>query len=199
MRLPINKVTILKDKWIRQTSMCMPAAKPGIFASWGVVSSPPKDLFRGSLRICTMDKNVWMLRETGVTIGVPELFGNIFIGRTKEGFMVKVMNGHSPWTNERQMALDPIPILADGIKWMGFLPKPGIFWNLGAYTNVASKTQTFATFSSHYVARVGWLPVNNTKTNNVFHIALNFRYGKPKNDKFTIKSRPEFKSYSPID
>jgi len=110
------------------------------------------------------DKNVWMLRETGITIGVPELFGNIFIGRTKEGFsMVKVMNGHSPWTNERQMALDPIPILADGIKWMGFLPKSGIFWNLGAYTNVASKTQTFATFSSHYVARVGWLPVNDKR------------------------------------
>src|SRR4051794_112434 len=128
------------------------------------------------------DKNVWMLRETGITIGVPELFGNIFIGRTKEGFsMVKVMNGHSPWTNERQMALDPIPILADGIKWMGFLPKPGIFWNLGAYTNVASKTQTFATFSSQYVARIGWLPVNNAKTLQVFHIAVNLRYGKPKN------------------
>ena len=62
------------------------------------------------------DKKIWLLRETGFTIGVPELFGHIFLGRTKEGYsMVKVMNGHSPWTAERQMALDVIPILADGI------------------------------------------------------------------------------------
>src|SRR5436190_13813349 len=45
------------------------------------------------------DDKIWMMRETGVTIGVPEWFGSIFIGRTKEGYsMVKVMNGHSPWT-----------------------------------------------------------------------------------------------------
>src|SRR6187401_3124223 len=32
------------------------------------------------------DEKIWMLRETGVTIGVPELNGHIFVGRTKEGF-----------------------------------------------------------------------------------------------------------------
>src|SRR4029079_16104078 len=74
------------------------------------------------------DKNTWMLRETGVTIGVPELKGNFFVGRTKEGFsMVKVMNGHSPWGYERQMALDVIPLLADGIKYMGYYPKAKMF------------------------------------------------------------------------
>jgi phosphate-selective porin OprO/OprP len=31
------------------------------------------------------DKKIWMMRETGVTIGVPELKGTFFIGRTKEG------------------------------------------------------------------------------------------------------------------
>ena len=47
----------------------------------------------------------WNLRETGLTIGVPELKGNFFVGRTKEGFsMPKIMNGHSPWMNERSMA-----------------------------------------------------------------------------------------------
>ena len=66
------------------------------------------------------DKEEWLVRETGFTIGVPELAGHIFIGRTKEGYsMVKVMNGHSPWGAERQMALDVIPILADGIKYYG--------------------------------------------------------------------------------
>jgi hypothetical protein len=65
------------------------------------------------------DKETWLVRESGIVVGVPELAGHIFIGRTKEGYsMVKVMNGHSPWTAERQMALDVIPILADGIKYL---------------------------------------------------------------------------------
>jgi phosphate-selective porin OprO/OprP len=138
------------------------------------------------------DKDVWMLRETGVTIGVPELAGNIFIGRTKEGFsMVKVMNGHSPWTNERQMALDPIPILADGIKWMGYLPQSRVFWNLGYFNDLTSKGEGFSTFAWQYVARIGWLPIYNKEKNKVLHIATNLRYGKPLDGKFTIKSRPE--------
>jgi len=138
------------------------------------------------------DNDKWMLRETGVTIGVPELAGNFFIGRTKEGFsMPKVMNGHSPWTNERQMAIDPIPILADGIKWMGFLPKSRIFWNLAYFNNFLSKKQSFATFQSQFVSRVGWLPLYNKEKNIVLHIAGEFRYGKPKDGKMTLKSRPE--------
>jgi len=45
------------------------------------------------------DDKVWMVRESGVTVGVPELAGHIFIGRTKECYsLVKVMNSHSPWT-----------------------------------------------------------------------------------------------------
>lgn len=136
--------------------------------------------------------NTWLVRETGVTVGVPELKGDIFIGRTKEGFsMVKVMNGHSPWTNERQMALDPIPILADGIKYFGYLPKSGIFWNLGAYTDWISKTQAFSTFHWQYDARVGWMRYLNKENNELLHIAVNLRYGKPADGKFVIKSRPE--------
>jgi phosphate-selective porin OprO/OprP len=138
------------------------------------------------------DKKVWMMRESGVTIGVPELFGHIFIGRTKEGFsMIKVMNGHSGLTNERQMALDPIPILADGIKWFGYLPKSRIFWNIGAYNDFISKGQSFSTFSSQYDARIGWMAINSTPTNTVLHAAFEFRYGKPLNGKITLKSRPE--------
>ena len=138
------------------------------------------------------DKDVWMLRETGITIGVPELAGHIFIGRTKEGFsMVKVMNGHSPWTNERQMALDPIPILADGIKYFGYLPKSRIFWNLGYFNDLTSKPQSFSTFEWQGVARIGWMPINDKANNIVLHIATNLRYGKPVDGKFSLKSRPE--------
>ena len=138
------------------------------------------------------DKETWMVRETGITIGVPELAGHIFIGRTKEGFsMVKVMNGHSPWGNERQMALDPIPILADGIKWFGYLPKSRIFWNLGYFNDVLSEGEGFSTFKWQGVARIGWMPINDPKNNTVLHIATNLRVGDPLNGKMTLKSRPE--------
>ena len=138
------------------------------------------------------NEKVWMLRESGITVGVPELKGHIFVGRTKEGFsLVKVMNGHSPWGYERQMALDVIPILADGIKWFGMLPKSKIFWNLGYYNDFISKGQGFSTFAWQYVARIGWLPVNNPEKKQTLHIATNLRYAKPLDGKITLKSRPE--------
>src|SRR4030095_713367 len=101
------------------------------------------------------DDKVWRSRETGVTIGVPELAGHLFIGRTKEGYsMVKVMNGHSPWGAERQMALDVIPILADGIKYFGNLPKSRVFWNLAYFNDIFSKGQSFSTYAWQYDARI---------------------------------------------
>jgi phosphate-selective porin OprO/OprP len=134
----------------------------------------------------------WLIRESGLTIGVPELKGHIFIGRTKEGFsMVKVMNGHSPWTMERQMALDVIPILADGIKYFGYLPKSRIFWNLGAYNDLLSKGQGFSTFEWQYAARIGWLAFYKKEKQVVLHVAANLRYGKPNEGKISLKSRPE--------
>ena len=76
----------------------------------------------------------WFVRETGVMIAVPELWGHLFIGRTKEGVSLnKVMNGYAGWASERHIALDVFPILADGVKWMGYLPEQRIFWNVGAY------------------------------------------------------------------
>ena len=138
------------------------------------------------------DKEQWMIRESGLIVGVPELAGHIFIGRTKEGYsMVKVMNGHFPWAAERQMALDPIPILADGIKWFGHLPKSRIFWNLGYFNDVVSKGQSFSTYKWQYVGRVGWMPFYNKAKNSFLHIATNLRYAKPLDGKMTIKSRPE--------
>jgi phosphate-selective porin OprO/OprP len=105
--------------------------------------------------------------------------------------MVKVMNGHSPWTAERQIALDVIPILADGIKWFGYLPKSGLFWNLGYFNDAVSKGQGFSTFEWQYVARVGWMPIYEKEKNKVLHIATNLRYAKPLDGKMTLRSRPE--------
>ena len=138
------------------------------------------------------DDKVWMMRETGITVGVPELKGHIFVGRTKEGFStVKVMNGHSPWGYERQMAVDVIPILADGIKYFGYFPKSKLFLNLGYYNDFISKGQGFSTFSWQYVSRIGWVPINDAEKKQILHIAANLQYGKPLDGKMTLKSRPE--------
>ncbi len=134
----------------------------------------------------------WLVRETGLMVGVPELWGSFFIGRTKEGFsMNKVMNGYAGWGLERQMALDVIPILADGVKWLGFLPKQRIFWNLGVYTDWLSKGQSFSTYKWQLDGRVGWLPLYSQPDKTVFHVGFNYRYGEPVDGAIRLKSRPE--------
>lgn len=134
----------------------------------------------------------WLIRETGVMIGVPELWGHLFVGRTKEGFSLnKVMNGYAGWTMERQMAIDVIPILADGIKWLGFLPKQKILWNVGIYADWLSKNQSFSTYRWQWAARVGILPMYNEARKEVFHVAFNYRYGQPEDKTIRVRSRPE--------
>ena len=136
--------------------------------------------------------NSWFLRETGILVGLPELSGHIFVGRTKEGFSLnKVMVGYAGWTLERQMALDVIPILADGVKILGFLPDEGLFWNVGVYTDWISYKQSFSTYKWQFAARFGWLPIYSEKNNTVFHIGVNYRYGEAENGKIRLKSRPE--------
>jgi phosphate-selective porin OprO/OprP len=144
----------------------------------------------GVMSDVALDK--WFIRESGFMIEVPELWGSFFIGRTKEGAsMVKVMNGYSPETMERYMASDAIPILADGIKWLGYMPKPRIFWNIGAFTDIISEGQSFSTYSSQFITRIGWLPIHSPETRKNFHVAGNFRIGKPVNNTIQIRSRPE--------
>ncbi len=134
----------------------------------------------------------WLVRETGLMIGVPELWGSFFIGRTKEGFSLnKVMNGYAGWTLERQMAIDVIPILADGLKWLGFLPKQRILWNLGIFTDWLSKGQSFSTYKWQLAARVGWLPIYSTTDKTIFHIGISYRYGEPVAGEIRVRSRPE--------
>src|SRR4051812_10369026 len=61
--------------------------------------------------------NSWYIRQTGLMIAVPELWGSFFIGRAKEGFSLnKVMTGYDGWTMERFPMNDAtVPLLADGI------------------------------------------------------------------------------------
>src|SRR5215472_6057973 len=135
----------------------------------------------------------FLVRETGLMIKVPELWGNLFIGRTKEGFSLnKVMVGYAGWTMERFTMNDAsIPILADGIKWLGYSPNYGFAWNLGVYADWLSEGQTFSTYARQAVARPIWLPIQSEKTATVLHFGANLRYGKPKDGKLQFRSRPE--------
>jgi phosphate-selective porin OprO/OprP len=140
--------------------------------------------------MCDVPTHRFLFRETGVMIDVPELFGQIFIGRTKEGVSLnKVMVGYAGWTMERAMISDAtIPILADGIKWLGYVPQKHLLWNLGAYGDWLSEGQTFSTFSRQIAGRVAWVPIESQS--KVLHVGLNLRYGKPDDGVLQLRSRP---------
>jgi phosphate-selective porin OprO/OprP len=136
----------------------------------------------------------WLIRQTGIMIALSEKWGNLFIGRTKEGFSLnKVMTGYDGWTMERATINDAtVPILADGIKWLGYLPKYGFMWNIGYYNDIFSKGQSFSSYSSQEVARLAWLPIRAVSdTHSLLHLGINLRYGKPTENALRLRSRPE--------
>lgn len=135
----------------------------------------------------------WLVRQTGIMIAIPELWGHVFIGRAKEGFSLnKVMVGYDGWTMERQPFTDAsIPLLADGIKWLGYVPSQHWFWNLGAFVDKLSQGQTFSSYDHQFVARVGWVPLVADTAGTLVHTALSYRIGKPDRDSLRLRSRPE--------
>jgi phosphate-selective porin OprO/OprP len=133
----------------------------------------------------------FLVRETGVMFDVPELSGSIFVGRTKEGFSLnKVMVGYAGWTMERTEINDAtIPILADGIKWLGYAPDKHLLWNVGAYMDRLSEGQTFSTYEHQYVGRFAWVAEENEDT--VLHLGVSLREGKVEDGQLQLRSRPE--------
>ena len=134
----------------------------------------------------------WLVRQTGVMIAVPELSGHVFVGRSKEGVSLNmVMVGYAGWTMERSTTVvATVPLLADGIKWMGYLPKQRIVYNLGWYTDVLSEGQSFSSYDQQFVARVGFLPILEEK-GTLLHVALAGRYGLVNDRTLRLRSRPE--------
>ena len=135
----------------------------------------------------------WLFRETGFMVAVPELWGHFFIGRTKEGFSLnKVMSGYAGWTMERSSMSDAtIPILGDGVKWLGYVPKRHLIWNLGYYLDSYNARQAFSTYDNQVVARVAWLPILSEDDRTLLHVGVNGRYGNVDEDQLQIRSRPE--------
>lgn len=134
----------------------------------------------------------WAFRQTGIMVSVPEIWGHIFVGRTKEGVsMNKVMIGYGGWTMERTQINDAtLPILADGIKWLGYLPKAHVLWNLGFYGDALSEGQTFSTYSNQVSGRFAWVPLLSPDGGTLLHLGIGRRWGKVKNGELRLKARP---------
>jgi phosphate-selective porin OprO/OprP len=141
----------------------------------------------------------WRFRQTGIQIGFPEAQGNLFIGRTKEGYsLIKVMTGYHPWTQERSPGLDAfVPILADGLKWMGYFPQRRVFFSLGLFDDELSEDEGFSTYDHQIVSRVGWLPIASEEDETLLHLAVMGRDGDPDEGRIRFRSKPE-ESLSPF-
>jgi phosphate-selective porin OprO/OprP len=160
-------------------------------------------LFRGALKFkrkTTWSAGVmydaaneeWVMRQTGIMVSVPEIWGDIFVGRTKEGFSLnKVMIGYAGWAMERAPMSDAsLPILADGVKWLGYLPKARLLWNLGVYGDTLSESQGFSTYENQVISRIAWLPIAKAEGRKLMHVGFSWRYGKPKDDTLRLRARP---------
>lgn len=134
----------------------------------------------------------WRFRQTGLMFDVPELLGNVFIGRTKEGFSTnKLMVGYDGWTVERSAANDSfLPILADGVKWMGSTPGGKLAYSLGWFNDTRSENESFNKSDNQFASRAVWLPFARTDK-PLLHLALEWRYGESDDGQFRFRSKPE--------
>jgi phosphate-selective porin OprO/OprP len=137
-------------------------------------------------------KDSWRFRQTGIMVDVPRLHGNIFLGRTKEGFSTsKIMVGYQGWTNERATINDAlIPILADGIKWTGTIPNGKLVYNIGYFGNSRTDNESFDKHDKTVVGRAVWLPLAGTDR-GVLHVAAQARYAQSNAGELQYRSKPE--------
>ncbi len=137
-------------------------------------------------------KKEWVFRQTGIMVAVPEVWGHIFVGRSKEGFSLnKVMIGYAGWGIERAPISDAtLPILADGVKWLGYVPKARILWTLGWYGDAVSEGQSFSTYESQISGRFVWVPALSASGRMLVHLGVSQRYGKVNNATLRLRARP---------
>jgi len=135
----------------------------------------------------------WVFRQSGLMLSVPEIGSHFFIGRAKEGFSLnKVMVGYDGWSMERMPFTDAtIPLLADGIKWLGNADHDHLFWNLGWFNDRFSQGQTFSSYNYQFVLRAGWVPMTGDTSGTLLHIGVNLRYGQPDRGRLKLSSKPE--------
>jgi phosphate-selective porin OprO/OprP len=141
-------------------------------------------------------KEKWFVRQTGFVVFVPEIYSNFWIGRTKEGpSLNRVMVGYDGWTVERFSFSDAaIPLLADGIRWQGYIPRAHFVWNLGYFMDALSKGQTFSYFRNQVAGRLGYVKMDSDTAGTLLHVALGFHFGNPTDGTLQLKSKPEANS-----
>jgi phosphate-selective porin OprO/OprP len=134
----------------------------------------------------------WRWRQTGLMLKIPEMYGEVFVGRTKEGFSTnKIMVGYQGLTMERAAINDAlIPILADGIKWTGYIPSNRFVYGLGFFKDTRTQYESFNKNDNQWVARGVWLPFMGTDK-PLLHLALQYRRGKSNDGFLQYRSKPE--------
>jgi phosphate-selective porin OprO/OprP len=137
-------------------------------------------------------KDSWRWRQTGLMLKIPEAYGEVFVGRSKEGFSTnKIMVGYQGFTMERAAINDALlPILADGIKWTGYIPSGRFVYNLGYFKDTRTQYESFNKNDHQMVARGVWLPFMGTDK-GLLHLALQYRRGKSDDGFLQYRSKPE--------
>lgn len=138
--------------------------------------------------------DLWRFRQTGLMFDFPELHGFVFVGRTKEGFSTsKITVGYFGWFMERSTANDAfLPILADGVKWIGNGFDKHLVYNLGAFFDFATPTQPYEKNDIIVSGRAVWLPLGAEKTSKkLLHLAVEARYGSSLGGTLQFKAKPE--------
>jgi phosphate-selective porin OprO/OprP len=138
-------------------------------------------------------KNEFRFRQTGFKLGLPELGGYLFLGRTKEGFSTnKFIVGYYGWVNERAVANDAfIPILADGVRWTAHAFGNQLVYNVGAFADPLSEKETFNKNDWQVAARAVWLPIGTDPVAGILHLAVDGRVAGANDGVLQYKSKPE--------
>ena len=135
----------------------------------------------------------WRVRLSMVAVDVPEISSQFQIGRLKEGLSLnRVISGYDGWTSERFTFSDAaIPLLADGIKWMGYVPDKNVLWNLGVYTNWLTEGEAYSYYQHQVVGRLAYLDMDSDTSGSLWHAGVGLHIGKPENGMLQLKSKPE--------
>ena len=135
----------------------------------------------------------WRVRLSMISVSVPEISSQFQIGRLKEGLSLnRVISGYDGWTSERFTFSDAaIPLLADGIKWMGYVPEKNLEWNLGVYANFLSEGESYSYYERQVVGRLIYLKMDSDTTGSLWHAGIGMHIGKPENGTLRLKSKPE--------
>lgn len=135
----------------------------------------------------------WKVRQTGLQYELPALHGRVFVGRTKEGISTnKLMVGYQGWTMERSTANDAfLPILADGVKWMGNSKDGRFAYSLGWFGDQFSSDESFNRSDNQVVGRAVWLPNLLSDPERVLHLGLAWRHADADDGTLQMRSKPE--------